>query len=108
MSVKFVACDEAPPLQFGSNDRWLNICMITTFRVSLVNCRNVNTDTYLWNRIWVSLAIILSDYRLEDRVTEVRSPAEGMDFSSNLCVETGSEVHPASCTMGTGGPYPGL
>jgi hypothetical protein len=28
------------------------------------------------------------------------------DFSSNLCVQTGSEVHPASCTMGTGGPFP--
>jgi hypothetical protein len=24
-------------------------------------------------------------------------------FSSNLCVQTGSGAHPASCTMGTGG-----
>jgi hypothetical protein len=30
----------------------------------------------------------------------------GKDFSSNLCVQTGSEAHPASCTMGTGGPFP--
>jgi hypothetical protein len=29
------------------------------------------------------------------------------DFSSNLCVQTGSWAHPASCTMGTGGPLPG-
>jgi hypothetical protein len=29
-------------------------------------------------------------------------------FSSNLCVQTGSEAHPASCTMGTGGPFPGV
>jgi hypothetical protein len=29
------------------------------------------------------------------------------DFSSNLCVQTGSGVHPASCIMGTGGPFPG-
>jgi hypothetical protein len=29
------------------------------------------------------------------------------DFSSNLCVQTGSGAHPASCTMGTGGPFPG-
>jgi hypothetical protein len=29
------------------------------------------------------------------------------DFSSNLCVQTGSEAHPASCPMGTGGPFPG-
>jgi hypothetical protein len=27
--------------------------------------------------------------------------------SSSLCVQTGSEAHPASCTMGTGGPFPG-
>jgi hypothetical protein len=29
------------------------------------------------------------------------------DFSSILCVQTGSEAHPASCPMGTGGPFPG-
>jgi len=29
------------------------------------------------------------------------------DFSSNLCVQTGSGAHPASCTMGTGCPFPG-
>jgi hypothetical protein len=49
----------------------------------------------------------VSDYRLDERVIEVRSPAEAKDFSSNLCVQTGSEAHPASCTMGTGGPFPG-
>jgi hypothetical protein len=25
---------------------------------------------------------------------------------SSLCVQTGSGAHPASCTMGTGGPFP--
>jgi hypothetical protein len=29
-----------------------------------------------------------------------------MIFSCNLCVQTGSEAHPASCTKGTGGPFP--
>jgi hypothetical protein len=29
------------------------------------------------------------------------------DFSSSLCVQTGSGTHPASCTMGTGGSFPG-
>jgi hypothetical protein len=29
------------------------------------------------------------------------------DFSSSLYVQTGSGAHPASCTMGTGGPLPG-
>jgi hypothetical protein len=28
------------------------------------------------------------------------------DFSSSLCVQTGSGAHPGSCTMGTGGPFP--
>jgi hypothetical protein len=40
--------------------------------------------------------------------TVVRSPAEAKDFSSRLCVQTGSEAHPVSCTMGTGGPFPGV
>jgi hypothetical protein len=48
-----------------------------------------------------------SDYGLDDRAIEVRSPAGGKDFSSNLCVQTGSGAHPASCTMVTGGPFPG-
>jgi hypothetical protein len=39
--------------------------------------------------------------------TGVRSPAEARHFSYSLCVQTSSEAHPASCTMGTGGPFPG-
>jgi hypothetical protein len=49
----------------------------------------------------------VSDYRLDDLAIEVRSPAGAKKFSSSLCVQTGSEAHPASCTMGTGGPFPG-
>jgi hypothetical protein len=29
------------------------------------------------------------------------------EFSFNVCVQTGSEAYSASCTMGTGGPFPG-
>jgi hypothetical protein len=43
---------------------------------------------------------IVSDYGLDDRAIGVRSPAI-------LCVQTGSGAHPASCTMGTGDPFPG-
>jgi hypothetical protein len=43
----------------------------------------------------------------DDRAVEIRSPAEARDFSSNLCVQTDSGVHPASCPMGTGGRFPG-
>jgi hypothetical protein len=33
---------------------------------------------------------IMSDYELDDQAIEVRSPAEAKDFSSSLCVHTGS------------------
>jgi hypothetical protein len=29
------------------------------------------------------------------------------DFSSNLCIQTGSGAHPASCPMGTGDTFSG-
>jgi hypothetical protein len=44
---------------------------------------------------------------LDDRAIGVRFPAGAKDFSCNLCVQTGSGAHPASCTTGTGGPFPG-
>jgi hypothetical protein len=49
----------------------------------------------------------VSDYGLDDQAIGVRSPTGEKDFSSNLCVQTGSGAHPDSCTMGTGGPFPG-
>jgi hypothetical protein len=54
-------------------------------------------------RSWVSSGSIVSDYGLDDRAIEVRSLGGGgaKDFSSSLCVQTGSGAHPASCTMGT-------
>jgi hypothetical protein len=50
---------------------------------------------------------IASDYGLDDWAIRVRSPVGAKDFSSNLCVQTGSGAHPASCSMGTGGPFSG-
>jgi hypothetical protein len=49
----------------------------------------------------------VSDYGLDDRAIGVRSPAGAKDFSSSLCVQTGSEAHSASCPMDTEGPFPG-
>jgi hypothetical protein len=49
---------------------------------------------------------VVSGYGLDDRAIGVRSPAGAKDFSSSLCVQTGSGAHPASCTMGTGCPFP--
>jgi hypothetical protein len=42
-----------------------------------------------------------------DWTARVRSPTEAEDFSSTLCVQTGSGAHPASCTVGTGGSLSG-
>jgi hypothetical protein len=43
-------------------------------------------------------------YRVDDRGS---IPGRGKGFSSSLCVETTSEAHPASYSMGTGGHFHG-
>jgi hypothetical protein len=48
----------------------------------------------------------VSDYGLDDRAIGVRSQAGAKVFPLT-CVQTGSEAHPASCTKGTVGPFPG-
>jgi hypothetical protein len=65
----------------------------------------IPVQIWLWSR--VSSGSIVSDYGLDDRAIGVRSPAAANDFSSSLCVQTGTGAHPASCTMGTGGPLSG-
>jgi hypothetical protein len=47
----------------------------------------------------------VSDYGLDDRAIGFRSPAGAEVFPSNVCVQTGSEAHPASCTVDTRGPF---
>jgi hypothetical protein len=51
---------------------------------------------------------IVSDCRLDDRATEVRSPGQAKNFPFSLCVQTNSEAQLASCPMGTGGSFPGI
>jgi hypothetical protein len=70
-------------------------------------CIMIFGDEYKLWRSRVSSVSTVSDYGLDDRAIGVRSPEGAKDFSSNLCVQTGSGAHPASCTMGTGGPFPG-
>jgi hypothetical protein len=64
------------------------------------------TIVYLFWRSRVSSGSIVSDYGLDDRAIGVQFPAGAKDFSSSLCVQTDSGAHPASCPMGTGGPFP--
>jgi hypothetical protein len=56
-----------------------------------------------WSRS--SSVSTVPDYGLDIRAIGVRSPAGAKNFSSNLCVQTGSEAHLAFCTMGTGGSF---
>jgi hypothetical protein len=56
---------------------------------------------------WGSLVSIVSGFGLDDRAIEVQSPAGVKDFSSILCVQTGSGAHPASCTVYARGPFLG-
>jgi hypothetical protein len=49
----------------------------------------------------------VSDYGLDDRAIGVRYPVGSKDFSSILCVQTGSGSHPASSTISIRGPFPG-
>jgi hypothetical protein len=49
---------------------------------------------------------IATSYWLDDRGVGVRVPV-GQEFSLLHVVQTGSEVHPTSYPMGTGGSFPG-
>jgi hypothetical protein len=53
---------------------------------------------YYMSRVAQSVQCLTTDW-----TAGVRSPTEAEDFSSNLCFQTGSEAHPASYTVGTGG-----
>jgi hypothetical protein len=61
--------------------------------------------SFVWREPGRSVSTV-SGYGSDDRVIEVRSPAEARDLSSSLCVQTGSGADPASCKMGTGSPIP--
>jgi hypothetical protein len=55
------------------------------------------------NREPSSSVSIVSGYGLDDRAIEVRFPAEAEGY----CLQTCSGAHPVSCTVRTGGPFPG-
>jgi hypothetical protein len=54
---------------------------------------------------WGGSFSIVSDYRLG---TWGAISSGGREFFSSLYVQTGSGAHPASCTVGTGNPIPGV
>jgi hypothetical protein len=81
-----------------------NFLSLLTFMISwcLVRSRvfcSTISSAHIIRRSWVSSGSIVSDYGLDDRAIGVRSLAGAKNFSSSLCVQTGSGAHPASCTM---------
>jgi hypothetical protein len=81
---------------------------VTTLTVAASQNELVLYEQILYKKLYPGSSVsIESGYWLEDRAIGVRSPAGAKDFSSNLCVHSGSGAHPASCTMGNAGPFPG-
>jgi hypothetical protein len=83
---------------------WLYYIIISIILTYILHCCIIH---YYMKAHRVSSGSIVSDYGLDDRAIAVRSPAGAKDFSSILCIQTGSGAHPASWTIGTGGPFPG-
>jgi hypothetical protein len=91
--------------------RWIVTSIIALMMEAERNSVTSVVNYFTWQYIpegsrGISVSTV-SDYGLDDRAIGVRSPEGAEDFSSNLCVQTGSGAHPASCTMGTGGPFRG-
>jgi hypothetical protein len=70
------------------------------------NCVKLK-DIFLLFLTSVLLIWKMCSAKIFDWTDEVRSPTEAKDFSSNLCVQTGSGAHSASHTVGTVGSFPG-
>jgi hypothetical protein len=90
--------------------------IITASKVYKSTLHTINKPPYIYlapirtptsmHRSRGSSGSIVSDYGLDDRAIEVRSPTGAEDFSSSPCDQTGSGAHPASYPMGIGGSFP--
>jgi hypothetical protein len=61
----------------------------------------------LWRAIITSVATANCDIAAASFDAEIRQEMLLVWPYPNLCVQTGSATHPASCTMGTEGSFPG-
>jgi hypothetical protein len=78
------------------------VAMFTLVIMTKIFIRYLDFTVVIVSRVAQSVQCLTADWTVG-----VRSPTEAEDFSSNLCVQTGSGAHPSSCTMGTGGSFPG-
>jgi hypothetical protein len=64
----------------------------------------ISTDSIqVVSRVAQSVYCLATDWTTGRSRFDPQQRREG--FTSNLCVQTGSEARPASCTAGTGGPF---
>jgi hypothetical protein len=75
----------------------------------IVEKKMLETDRHLkWHICFENRSRFISGSIVSDYGRSGFNPRRGQRiFPLNLCVQTGSGAHPASCTMGTGGPFPG-
>jgi hypothetical protein len=77
---------------------WALLCIL---KLLCNSWETVNTEALSMLRSRGRTVSIVSDYGLDDWAIGIRSPAGKKVF----CVQTGSEAHPASCTIGTAGLF---
>jgi hypothetical protein len=114
LALKVEAGRSSEALAYSQNTTRRTTQMPSTFVLLLLalcwsSLRNFVSDSipFILTAEPGSSGSIVSDYGLDDRAIGVRFSGGAKVFSSILCVQTGSGAHPASCTMGTGGPFPG-
>jgi hypothetical protein len=90
------------------------IALVTAIRFKAIYIYSIFTVLfqilyeYDFNRSYILFEVAQAvQCLIMDRTAGDRSPTEAEDFCSNLCIQTGSGAHPASCTVGTGGSFPG-
>jgi hypothetical protein len=69
---------------------------------------NINYKLYILKREQGSSVSIVSGYGWTTGRSRFDHRQRRKNFFSSLCVQTRSWAHPASCTMGTGSPFPGV
>jgi hypothetical protein len=78
------------------------ICALDSVMKFINSYNKIHYVPYVLARVAQSVQCLTMDW-----TTGVRSPTEAEEFSSNLCLQTVCDAHQASCTMGTGHPFPG-
>jgi hypothetical protein len=92
-------------MQWSVRGRSVPRCLSIRGNVQSFLCTYKYIYIYIYIYIYKSVSRVAHSVHCltTDRTAGVRSPTEAEDFSSNLCVQTRSGAHPASCRGGTGG-----